>query len=171
MKEISLTQGKVALVGDEDYEELNASKWCAVKRKGGWYAMGRTGILMHRVILEAPPGVQVDHRNHDGLDNRRKNIRLCTSSQNNANRIKKPGCSSTYKGCSWCKARRKWQAYIYVNYKRIFLGYFAKEIEAARAYGQAALEYFGDFAFQQEIPQEVEQGGSPLRASTVGGSS
>jgi len=155
MKEIELTQGKVALVDDEDFEELNKHKWRAMNNHGrGWYAVRRSSscngkwhtIYMHREIMNAQPGQEVDHRNRKGLDNQRKNLRFCTCSQNQANAKKRVRCSSQYKGVNWNKQHDKWQAYIKVHGKQAYLGYFDDEIAAACAYDKAATERFGEFA-------------------------
>jgi hypothetical protein len=103
--------------------------------------------LFHRMILNAPPGVQVDHINGDTWDNRRANLRLCTAQQNNRNRRNnKAATSSTYKGVYWNKRDGKWQAYISVDDKMKNLGLFRDEIAAAQAYDAAAIELFGVFA-------------------------
>ena len=88
---------------------------------------------------------------HKTLDNRRSNLRLCTRAQNQANKLKKPGCSSTFKGVSWNKAAKKWQASIRVSQKLIALGLFNDEVLAARSYNVAAVEHFGEFALLNEI--------------------
>ena len=157
MKEIELSQGKVALVDDENFEWLNQWKWYASKtgrvENELWYGIRmvcnsgkRRSISMHRVILDAPSGVGVDHINHDGLDNRRANLRFSNQSQNTANSRKQDGCSSRYKGVCWDKQHQKWRAGIMKNYKHIFLGLYSDEVETARAYDEAALEAFGEFA-------------------------
>ena len=87
-----------------------------------------------------------DHRNGNGLDNRRANLRICTLSENRMSSRKREGCSSQYKGIAWDKYRQKWQAYINVDGKRQHLGRFEDEREAARAYDQAAKKRFGNFA-------------------------
>jgi hypothetical protein len=147
VKEIPLTQGKVALVDDEDFERVNRFKWCATKSKYSHYAR-RTlkSISMHRMIISAPSGFDVDHINGNGLDNRRENLRICTRSQNqwNMNNVRKG--SSNYKGVSWNKCALKWAAIIQKNYKTYFLGYFESEIEAAENYDAKARELFGPFA-------------------------
>lgn len=86
MKEIPLTQGKVALVDDEDCERLNQFKWYALKRPNTWYAVRnvwvenkRTAISMHREIMDASRGQEIDHKNGDGLYNLKVNLRFCTS--------------------------------------------------------------------------------------------
>ena len=168
MKEIKLTQGKVALVDDADYEWLSQWKWTY----GGYaFRMIRDGtrkqrmIYMHRVIMDAQPGEQVDHINRDGLDNRRENLRLCSSSQNNGNQRKTRG-SSRFKGVSWHKEGRKWQTGIKLHGTQRHLGLFTDEVEAAHAYDDAAREKFGEFA-RVNFPVGGEQGA--LRAEPEAG--
>lgn len=153
MKELSLSQGKVALVDDCDYEWLNQWKWSAAQRECRWYALRRVQkgdkqslVLMHRQIMGAQPGQQVDHKDVDGLHNWRANLRFCTQTQNNANQKKRGGCSSQYKGVTWDKSRIKWAAQTSVCGKHVHLGRFDSETDAALAYNKAAIEYFGEFA-------------------------
>jgi len=101
---------------------------------------------MHRLLLGTLPGLEPDHINGDGCDNRRCNLRFCTHSQNIMNKRKRLGCSSIYKGVSWRKARRKWAAYIRVDGRLKHLGYFGDESEAARAYDKEARKHFKEFA-------------------------
>lgn len=108
---------------------------------------------MHRLILGTSVGMEVDHVNGDGRDNRRVNLRLATHSQNMANqRKRRDGISSRYKGV-WYERRRKrpWRAKIKVRGRQVNLGYFETEEEAAYAYNLAALEHFGGFARLNEI--------------------
>lgn len=98
---------------------------------------------MHRIVLDAPQGTLVDHKNGDRLDNRRCNLRLATRSQNAANTPPKPG---RLKGVFFDKARNLWQARIMVNWKERYIGRFLTQEEAARAYDLKAREYFGEFA-------------------------
>lgn len=152
-RKIPLTQGKFAIVDDEDYEFLSQQKWHTSKRRGSYYAARATCINgknrlihMHRVILNPPPGMESDHINGDGLDNRRCNLRSCTHQDNIRNRRKKAKASSRYKGVWWAKAGRKWRAGIWIKGKTKHLGRFTEEDEAARAYNVAAREHFGEFA-------------------------
>ena len=155
MKRIPLTQGKFALVDDEDYEWLMQWKWTVAKQHNGdFYAVRqpsrklgkRKTIYMHRQILNISPKMLTDHRNHCGLDNRKLNIRSCTNSQNRQNQILAGGISK-FKGVYWNKNAKKWCVNIYQNYKRYQLGYFKAEIKAAKAYDKKAKELFGEFAY------------------------
>lgn len=96
-------------------------------------------------------GMTVDHRNHNTLDNRRSNLRVCTNSQNCANKKKASGKSSGYKGVTWFKRDNCWKAQIKVNYRNIHLGYFDKEADAAAAYNKSAIRIFGEFALINKI--------------------
>ena len=156
-RKIALTQGKFALVDDTDYEWLNQYKWCALKGRNTFYAVrmsprvsGKQAIIwMHREILglgkEDPQ--QGDHRNHNGLDNRRGNLRICNNSQNQHNKSPQKNSSSAFKGVCWDKQYCKWHAHIRVDSKLKHLGRFNSEIVAAKVYDKAALKNFGEFAF------------------------
>jgi hypothetical protein len=147
-KSITLTRGKVALVDDADYEWLNQWKWRAIKNGGNWYAVRRQDgkiIFMHRLVIDAPDGVTVDHRNGDGLHNWRANLRLCTQTQNSRNRKKSKLASGLFKGVTF-EQGRYYRARIKVDRKTINLGYFLSAVQAARAYDEAAKKYFGEFA-------------------------
>ena len=147
---IPLTQGKFTIVDAEDYDRLNRYQWYACKCKSTYYAGrvegGRT-IRMHREIMRAPKGVLVDHINHNGLDNRKSNLRLCTNAQNCYNQRASSNGSSRYKGVSWHKCSRKWSARIRCEGKFYNLGDFEDEIEAAMVYDDKAVELFGEFAY------------------------
>jgi hypothetical protein len=162
MKEIMLTQGKVAIVDDEDYEYLCQWKWLFIKQ--GYaarnahlgYINGKQKqrlVFMHRQILNAPEEMHVDHINGDGLNNSRLNIRLCTKAQNRMNRKPQLG-TSKYKGVCWDKANSKWLASIAVNGKSKTIGRFLCEIEAAAAYNECAKDFHGEFARLNNL-QEV----------------
>lgn len=156
MKKIPLTQGYFALVDDEDFESLNRVKWYAQKVQYGGYRATRTcycplvkqkcQLYMHRQITNCPHRLQVDHVDHNTLNNQKSNLRICTNTQNQGN--SKP-CISTskYKGITWYKRDKKWEAQIKINYKTIHLGRFNSEIEAAKVYDIAAKKHFGEFAY------------------------
>ena len=157
-RRIPLSQGKFAIVDPEDYERLNQYKWHAQKDGGGGscYALSylprngrrkRKKKRMHRMVIEIPEGFYCDHINQNGLDNRKANLRPATWSQNLWNRKKynRPS-SSKFKGVEWVKDRGCWRAMIQANRKKIYVGYFRDEIDAARAYDAAARKYHGEFA-------------------------
>lgn len=155
IKAIPLTRGYETLVDATDYDWLMQWKWrCdikgyAVRTKHIEYIKGKRKqktILMHRVIMCAPDGIEVDHKNMNRLHNWRLNLRLANLSQNNMNRVSQKGSSSQYKGCSWNERDQKWQAKIGFNHKILHLGYFTTEIEAAFSYNNAAIKYHGEFA-------------------------
>lgn len=148
---IPLTQGLFALVDGEDYERISQHKWYAHKARNAFYAVrkktiSRKMILMHREIMNTPPNVEIDHRNHCTLDNRKPNIRLCTRTQNQQNRNPQKNTSSKFKGICWKKEKKKWRACIKQNRKQLHLGYFNSETDAAKAYDTKARELFGEFA-------------------------
>lgn len=117
---------------------------------GRWKRIGlrQCRIHMHRLILglDSRDTRLCDHKNGNGLDNRRANLRIATTSQNLANRGKTRRNTSGYKGVMWFKRKRKWYARIRVSGKSVHLGYFDDPIDAAKAYDDAALKHFGEFA-------------------------
>lgn len=154
MKTIKLTQGKTALVDDEDFERVNQFNWYAIYNKGDWRARRnirfnskRIALLMARYILNVTdPKLDVDHINGVTLDNRRPNLRACTHAENLRNAKKRNDCSSIYKGVSWRKRDKKWLSQICINYKVIYLGCYNDPKLAHGAYCKAATKYFGEFA-------------------------
>lgn len=144
---IRLTKGKVALVDAADFDFLNQWGWYAHNERGRWYAVrgAKPQLRMHRIILGMPEGYDSDHRDGNGLNNQRCNLRICTRSQNHMNRHRIRG-RSIYKGVSWHKGGKKWEAHITLNGKHLHLGLFTSETEAAIAYNEAALKYHGEFA-------------------------
>ncbi|MHC4439277.1 MAG: AP2/ERF family transcription factor [Planctomycetota bacterium] len=146
---------KYAKVDPADYKRLRKYKFIAWKAKNCFYAQmlepnvitSKKVLHMHQIILEVPEGMVVDHINNDGMDNRSANLRPATKAQNSYNRkkISRP-CSSKYKGVCWHKNSLKWQAEVMFEKKSIYLGYFKNEIDAAKAYDEAAKKYHGEFA-------------------------
>ncbi len=152
MKKIKLTQGKYALVDDEDYSELNKFKWCAAKTSKIYAFRSkvingkRRQCSMHRELMQPKDGYQVDHIDGDGLNNQRSNLRVCTPSQNQMNKSKMPSNTSGYKGVFLLKTVNKWIAQISVGDKDIYLGIFADPLKAYEAYCKACIKYHGEFA-------------------------
>ena len=155
-----INKGKYfAQVDDEDYDFLNQWNWhadiheCATysRRSDINYDNGiriLKNMLMHRVIMGVidTPEIFVDHIDHNGLNNQRSNLRICNRSQNQENSSPKKGASSKYKGVCWNAHQKKWLARIVDGDKRLFLGYFRTENEAAKKYNEYAIAIHKDFA-------------------------
>jgi hypothetical protein len=157
MKEIQLTKGYVALVDDEDFERVNQYCWCAgitTHRDGSKTVYAKRAnnevlafYCMHRLILGiTDPQIEVDHEDHNGLNNQKYNLRVATSSQNQANAKVRSDNTSGFKGVCWHKQHEKWNARIQVNGTMLHLGLFTDPIEAAKSYDAAAVKYHGEFA-------------------------
>lgn len=154
MKKIQLSQGQFALVDDDDYDRLSKYKWCALKHHTGKYYAARTDVAnnrktvrMHRFIMGICDSqvLVADHINHDTLDNRKSNLRVCTKKENAKNRTSSKGSASNYLGVH--KTREgSFVARCGSAPNRKYLGYFKCEIEAAKAYDKAAKEMHGEFA-------------------------
>ena len=158
MREVEV--GKyVALVDNEDFTKVSAYKWRPYK--GGdqssyetVYAIAhspmvkgkRHSVIMHRLIMDAPKGVKVDHRDFDGLNNQKYNLRLPTNTQSSAYRRSCAGSSSKFKGVSLDKRHGTWKSQITFEGKARWMGQYASEILAAKAYDKAALELYGEYA-------------------------
>jgi hypothetical protein len=150
VREIELTRGMITIVDDDDFELVSSYKWCIKNSSGLLYAhraLKGVDISLHRWLIDAPVGMDVDHINGNTLDNRRSNLRLCTRAENIRNSRKHmiAGVTSIYKGVRKCK--HKWQALIVINRKTIIIGSkFVNEEDAAAAYNEAAIKYHGEYA-------------------------
>lgn len=142
----------IVLFDDDDEPRILKERWSIRNGWGGTpYAYSNTGkILMHRLLICAVDGLLVDHKNHNTLDNRKDNLRICTRAQNMWNRKKTCG-TSLYKGVYFHKKTQKWAACISLNNKSIHLGVYKNECDAAIAYNNAAKNLFKDFAFLNEV--------------------
>jgi hypothetical protein len=155
-RRIPLSQGKYAIVDPDDYERIYKHKWYISKRGNTYYAVRgqwspllrkRLTISMHREVIDVPDDLYIDHINHHGWDNRKANIRPATAAGNARNaRYPKINTSSKYRGVWYNRQTKKWRATIVVNRKRKQIGYFRDEIDAAKAYDNAAKRYYSDFA-------------------------
>jgi len=150
-KVISLSQGKVALVDDDDYERIKNIKFYTHHHCNKWYARCSTDqdkkAYLHTLLLNPNINKVCDHINGDGLDNRRCNLRIVTVSQNLMNSSKPiRKSSSCFKGVCWHKDTKKWQSQIKLNGCSYYLGLFQNEVDAAKAYDDAAILLFGEYA-------------------------
>ena len=157
MKEIELANGEIAIIDEEDWLLVAQYKWrllekrytkyaqANIKKNGKWRTM-----RMHRLIMNCPRNIQIDHIDHDGLNNRKSNLRFATNQQNNFNR-KGYDTSSKYKGVTWRTKLKKWEAQIQTKGKSKYLGYYANENDAARAYNKMAVQVFGEYAYVNAI--------------------
>lgn len=155
MKTIPLTQGKITLIDNKNFNGFSRHKWRTQKGRHTFYAARevnkngkRKSVYMHREVLglKFGDGIKSDHKDGDGLNSRRENLRICTNSQNLQNRGRQKNNTSGFTGVHFHKATNRWQAYITINQKRIHLGLFDTAIKAARAYNKKARELFGEFA-------------------------
>ena len=164
---IPLTHGLVALIDAEDYKLVSKHKWhakiCATRPGLIYAATNETQngkqrtIRLHRLLLNIiDPKIFVDHINHNGLDNRKENLRICTNTQNCRNAKKRlANGASKFKGVSWSKRCNKFHAAIQINKQYKHIGYFTSELEAAKAYDKVAKTYFGEFAYLNFAPPET----------------
>jgi len=153
-KQIPLTQGKFAIVDDEDYEYLSQWLWYAIRHKGYFYASRansikangvKKNILMHRVILNAQEDMLVDHENGNTLDNRKSNLRQASHCENMRNRKIQSNNTSGFRGVSFHKLSKKWHAKISVNGYPKSLGYYETPKEASMVYEKEAERIYGKY--------------------------
>jgi hypothetical protein len=145
MKEIPLTQGKVALVDDADYEALAKHKWSFSHGYAKRSDANRKTVYMHRQLLGVVGGI-IDHKNGSGIDNRRSNLRIADKRLNGINRGKNRNNKSGYKGVQYAGGNKPWVATIACNRKRIYSERFPTAEAAARAYKRKLTEVYGEFA-------------------------
>lgn len=154
-RKIPLTRGKFATVDEADFAELSRHTWYAFTSKEHWYAARKAGrldvdvpyrsvIFMHKQLLNT--NSLVDHKDGNGLNNVRANLRPATYSQNNCNRNSRIGSSSKFLGVIWDKSRSLWQAKLTYQGVVRHLGRFSSEEEAAKVYDAAAKQLYGEFA-------------------------
>jgi hypothetical protein len=156
MKTIQLTQGQAAIVDDEFYESVCRHKWCVAKRGTMTYAVSRIKsddgssrvVYMHRFVMQLYGELhgRIDHRDRNGLNNQRSNMRSATAVQNGQNRGAAKRSKHGLKGIHYRPDCNKWRALIKADGRPIHLGYFATRELAAAAYDAAATKYFGEFA-------------------------
>lgn len=149
-----MSSGNFVLFHREDFGLVSPYHWYQSRHPRGPYAVAdvsqkkrRRHFRMHRLILDAPTGVIVDHVNRNGLDNRRCNLRLCTNAQNQCNRGRPKNNTSLYKGVSFCRSTGRWSVKIQNLGEYIWIGRFETPEEAAWAYDDAAREHFGEYAY------------------------
>lgn len=154
---------KECIIDTEDYDKIKKFRWYILHNIKGhsFYAITniyknkkRLGLLLHRVIMSPPKEVLIDHVNHNGLDNRKNNLRLCTHQENSRNCKKYKSNKNIFKGVRQRNELKKWQARLKFNDKTIHLGSFDDPIQAAKAYNEKAKELFGEFSCLNEIPGE-----------------
>jgi hypothetical protein len=147
-----------AMVDDEDFDRLNQWKWTAEKRRNGFYAMRvarvngkKRTVRMHVEVLG--PGADIDHRDGNGLNNQRANLRRCTPAENgwNVKKLSQRGKTSRFKGVSWSEKYCRWNAHIGLNGGKRNLGCYPSEELAAAAYNFAALDGCGEFAQLNDV--------------------
>ena len=150
MKYIKLTKNKQAIIDNEDYKRVSRYKWTyhdmGYAYRQTWKDGHYTAILLHRFVMKVDSKQHIDHINHDGLDNRKSNLRIATQGQNLQNTSIRSDNTTGYKGVWFNKARNIFQAYIQLNHKHRYLGRANTAQEAYELYKEGAKELFGEFA-------------------------
>ena len=147
------------IIDVEDYDKIKNFRWNVKHNKKMFYVFTRvrknnfdSSILLHRIILGVDnPKIQIDHKDHDGMNNKKNNLRKCSASQNQCNVYIRSNNKSGYKGVSWCNEANKWRANITHQYNRFHLGLFSNKIDAALAYNKAAIKYHKEFAVLNNV--------------------
>jgi hypothetical protein len=158
---VNLSKGKFAIIDIEESDLVNQYKWCINDKQNNNYAIAtkvidniRHSKRMHRVIMRVTdPSIIIDHINHNGLDNRKSNLRRCTFAENVKHTSSRIGSNSAFLGVSFKKQRtfKMYVAQIQCDKKKFHIGYFDTDIEAALAYNKRAKELFGEFANLNQI--------------------
>lgn len=154
MQLIPLTQGKFAMVDDQDYPLVSKFKWHAHFDKYNWYAARKVNnghIRLHNFLMEPPQGVFIDHKDRNGLNCQRANLRICTHQQNSINKRIYKSNKSGFKGVSWRPKLKKWIAQARLNKSVQYLGLFESARDAALAYDRAAERNYGEFAITNKM--------------------
>ncbi len=148
MKTIPLSNGKFALIDDRDFKMVSRHTWRMSERGYASRNWRQRRVYMHRQIMNAPIGIEVDHKNRNRLDNRRKNLRFCTADMQQYNRGMDGRNTSGFKGVSTTRKSKimPWRARIGWRKQQILIGHFKRSKDAARAYDKAAKRLFGEFA-------------------------
>jgi hypothetical protein len=143
---------KTIIIDIADFDKVQGKRTNILTAGVGYVRIsgGTNREYLHRLIASPPPNMTVDHINNNPLDNRRCNLRIATQHENNCNRVPLETGTSKYRGVSWNKQKRKWQALIMFNRKSFFLGYHKTELEALDAYEARAKELFGEFYTPQK---------------------
>lgn len=144
MKEIEIKGGSKVIIDEDFFGKATLDKW----RISSWgYVVNGKGKYLHRIVMEAKEGEQIDHINRNKLDNRKENLRVCSCSENQWNRDKTRSNSSGFKGVSFHKKANKWQVYIRIKNIPKYIGIFPDKVSAAKAYDNEAKKLYGKFAF------------------------
>jgi hypothetical protein len=151
--EVKLLRGEITLIDAADLSIVGDAIWRKTTQGYAGRTAGSKTLLLHREIMGAPPGLVVDHRNHNRLDNRRENLRVCPRAGNSQNSTGHKDRRSRFKGVEWDAERGRWAARICANGVRMFLGRYDTEVEAAMAYNAAARDVHGDYAWLNKIEE------------------
>lgn len=150
---------KEVIIDTEDWDKVKQYHWHINLNGNNFYVVtdicnieGHSILRLHRLVLNLLDNkIEIDHKFHNTLDNRKENLRICTHKNNSRNVKRFKNNVSGYKGVYWRKDTKKWQVSIRYGNKLIHLGYFTDILEAAKKYNYAAIKYFGEFACLNEV--------------------